>query len=87
MIKVRAHTRSSSYWRRGTSSALLGLVVLLIVVGTLACGDGETKTAGGKRVILLGFDGMDYEVTSRLMAEGRQPNLSRLAEMGGYSPL
>ena len=39
MIKVRAQTRSSSYWRRGTSSALLGLVVLLIVAGTLACGD------------------------------------------------
>ncbi len=87
MIKVRAHTWSSSYWRRGSSTALLGLVVLSLLATTLACGDGESKTAGGKRVIVLGFDGMDYEVASRLMAEGRLPNLSRLAEMGGFSPL
>ena len=34
----------------------------------------------GKRVIVLGFDGMDHAVATRLMAEGKLPNLSRLAE-------
>ncbi|MGB5815324.1 MAG: alkaline phosphatase family protein [Thermoanaerobaculia bacterium] len=87
MIKVKSQTRSSTYWRRGAASAFLGLLVLSLIAGTLACGDGGAKTAGGKRVILLGFDGMDYEVTTRLMAEGRLPNLSRLAEMGSFSSL
>jgi predicted AlkP superfamily phosphohydrolase/phosphomutase len=39
------------------------------------------------RVIILGLDGMDHEVASRLMAEGRLPGLSRLATMGGFAPL
>ena len=79
MIKSRSQTRSSSFWRRRYSSALLGPVILSLLAATLACRGGESKTdGGGKRVILLGFDGMDYEVTTRLMAEGRLPNLSRL---------
>ena len=41
----------------------------------------------GRRVIVLGFDGMDYGVTKRLMAEGRMPNFSRLAQAGSFSPL
>ena len=38
-------------------------------------------------MIVLGLDGMDYELTTRLMAEGRLPGLSRLQEMGGFSAL
>ena len=30
---------------------------------------------------------MDYELTRRFMAEGKLPNLQRLAESGGFSPL
>ncbi len=40
-----------------------------------------------KRVIVLGFDGMDYELTRKLMAEGRMPNFSRLASEGIFQPL
>jgi predicted AlkP superfamily phosphohydrolase/phosphomutase len=39
------------------------------------------------RVIILGLDGLDYDLTSRLMKEGRLPGLSRLAKMGGFSAL
>ena len=88
MTDKKSDTRPTSrLLRRGVLPALLGLAVLSLLAGTLACGGGESKMAGGKRVILLGFDGMDYEVTSRLMAEGRLPNLSRLAEMGGFRSL
>ena len=34
------------------------------------------------RAIVVGFDGMDPDVTERMIAEGRMPNLSRLREMG-----
>jgi predicted AlkP superfamily phosphohydrolase/phosphomutase len=39
------------------------------------------------RVIILGFDGMDYELTRRLMDEGRMPHFSRMAGGGSFSPL
>lgn len=35
-----------------------------------------------RRAIVLGFDGMDPDVSERMMAEGRMPNLARLREMG-----
>jgi predicted AlkP superfamily phosphohydrolase/phosphomutase len=41
----------------------------------------------GKRVIVLGFDGMDYGLTRRLMSEGRLPNFERLARTGTFQPL
>jgi predicted AlkP superfamily phosphohydrolase/phosphomutase len=38
-------------------------------------------------VIVLGFDGMDYDLTREMMAEGRLPHLSRLAAEGTFSSL
>lgn len=55
----------------------------LLVLAT-ACGGSEPV---GHRMIVLGFDGMDYEVTRRMIAEGQLPNLARLAETGTFSPL
>jgi predicted AlkP superfamily phosphohydrolase/phosphomutase len=41
----------------------------------------------GRRVIVLGFDGMDYELTREMMDRGRLPNLARLAGRGSFNPL
>ena len=49
--------------RRG--SAALALVALV------AAGCGGTRASGKPTVIVLGFDGMDYELTKQMMAEGR----------------
>ncbi len=57
---------------------------LMTVMLTLAC-SGES--ASSRRVIVLGFDGMDYQLTSRLMSEGKLPNLQRLATSGSFSAL
>lgn len=54
------------------------------VLSSVACGSPSTA---GPRVIVLGFDGMDHGITERLMAEGRLPNLERLARAGGFGPL
>jgi predicted AlkP superfamily phosphohydrolase/phosphomutase len=59
-------------------------VALWLAILAGACHEPE---AIGKRVLVLGFDGMDYELAGRLMAEGRLPNLARLAEQGGFSAL
>ena len=67
---------------RAAGLGLLALAGVALIAG--ACG---RDAAGGRRVIVLGFDGMDHGVTTRLMAEGRMPNFSRLAEAGGFQPL
>ena len=40
-----------------------------------------------ERAIILGFDGMDPELTERFIAEGRLPNLARLREQGTFRKL
>jgi predicted AlkP superfamily phosphohydrolase/phosphomutase len=55
-------------------------LALLVLAG---CGDAGEQ----RRVIVLGFDGMDYALTRKMMAEGRLPNLARLASSGTFRPL
>ncbi|PYQ22842.1 MAG: hypothetical protein DMF81_10770 [Acidobacteria bacterium] len=61
----------------------LGLAALAAVECGRPGDGGDNRTS----VIILGFDGMDYELTKRMMAEGRLPNLSRLAAQGAFQPL
>ncbi len=64
-------------------------VVIAVAVGlSIGCSDPRLEPeAEGKRVIVLGFDGMDYRLARRFMDDGRMPNLKRLAEMGHFQPL
>ncbi len=65
-----------------TKTALL----IVLLAGTLGCGGGKSGQPG-KRVIVLGFDGMDYAYTKQLMEAGELPNFSKLAAAGGFEPL
>ncbi|MFQ5349199.1 MAG: alkaline phosphatase family protein, partial [Thermoanaerobaculia bacterium] len=76
-------TARSARSHRPTTMAASAMAILGLFVGSCAGPSGEA----GKRVIVLGFDGMDHGVVTRLMDEGRLPNLSRLAEAGGFAPL
>jgi predicted AlkP superfamily phosphohydrolase/phosphomutase len=40
-----------------------------------------------KRVVIVGFDGMDPELASRFMSEGKLPNLTKLRDSGTFRPL
>lgn len=62
------------------SAALLGFLLF-----SLACGEGSGPR--GQRVIVLGFDGMDYSLAKEFMAQGKLPNFSRLAEKGTFTYL
>jgi predicted AlkP superfamily phosphohydrolase/phosphomutase len=62
------------------------LLALMALGATLvACGGSDGPAP--HRVVILGFDGMDYGVTTELMAEGRMPNFARLAAAGSFGPL
>lgn len=50
-----------------------------------ACGKSHRRDVPS--VVVLGFDGMDHELTTKLLAEGKLPNLARLAKQGGFQPL
>ena len=70
-------------WPRwGGLAGALALAALFV-----GCGGGGGGVASGPRIVVLGFDGMDHGLTTKLMAEGRLPALSRLAERGTFSPL
>ena len=61
------------------------LALAVVALGAVhSCGRGDTSS---QRVVVLGFDGMDYRVTRELMANGRMPNFSRVAAAGAFSPL
>ena len=40
-----------------------------------------------KRVVVLGLDGLDHGLTSRLLDEGKLPNLARLRDTGNFNSL
>ncbi len=69
-------------------------VVALFVCGALLFSVGCTSTKTTKparrsteRVFVMGFDGMDPTLTSKFMAEGKLPNLQKLANAGTYRTL
>ncbi len=43
--------------------------------------------AADKKIIILGFDGMDAVLTQQYLERGLLPNFQRLADIGSYSPL
>ncbi|NJL26526.1 MAG: hypothetical protein HC897_00960 [Thermoanaerobaculia bacterium] len=69
---------------RALRSSVVAASILFSVVG---CGGGEPDGAQGRRVVVLGFDGMDYELTKQYIEDGRLPNFARLAGQGSFHPL
>ena len=47
----------------------------------------SSNSKAAKKVIVLGFDGMDPVLSEKMMAQGLLPNLDRLRQNGGYKPL
>jgi predicted AlkP superfamily phosphohydrolase/phosphomutase len=65
-----------------SGQALAAVVALLLVVA--GCGQ---RRAEGPRVIVLGFDGLDYDVTRQMISAGKMPAFARLAASGMFAPL
>ena len=53
----------------------------------LRAAPGPGDGTGGRKVILLGFDGVDYGIARKFMEEGALPNLKALTEQGAFLPL
>ncbi|MBM4268405.1 MAG: hypothetical protein FJ144_17640 [Deltaproteobacteria bacterium] len=57
---------------------------LFALVLTASCGKAPPDQPG---IFVLGVDGMDPVILSRLMEEGKMPNFKKMAESGGYQDL
>jgi len=56
--------------------------------GLSGCGGARRLAgAGGRKALILGFDGMDPGLLRSLIDGGHAPNLAKLARMGGFKPL
>ena len=63
-------------------------VALATVVGWGAsCGKEPAPRAFSRRLVILGFDGVDPKLLSRWMDEGKLPKLRELASKGDFRPL
>jgi predicted AlkP superfamily phosphohydrolase/phosphomutase len=69
------------------SRVLRVLLAALLVSAAVAAGCGDGRSGTGRRVFVLGFDGLDYDLTRQLMAAGRLPAFARLASQGTFAPL
>jgi predicted AlkP superfamily phosphohydrolase/phosphomutase len=63
-------------------------LILVICIGSSAvsCSSKRSSTYWQKMVV-LGFDGMDPDLVTKWMDDGKLPNLKRLAGQGGLYPL
>jgi len=64
-------------------AVLLGLVA----IGGCRSTSVAKADAESQKVIVLGFDGLDYELVKELMEAGKMPNFSKVAASGSFTPL
>jgi predicted AlkP superfamily phosphohydrolase/phosphomutase len=59
------------------------VVACALAASLVSCGRAQRPQRFTQKVVILGFDGMDPRLTERWMAEGKLPNMARLAAQGG----
>ncbi|MBU1023084.1 alkaline phosphatase family protein, partial [bacterium] len=72
---------------------ILPHTLLVLFIGILSlmlsgcAGEPSMREDIKQKIIVLGFDGMDSDLTAQFMAEGKLPNFSRLQAQGCFYPL
>ena len=75
-----------SFRNRVRAASVIACCVLS--VGLLAsCGRARGGTSGSRKMIIPGIDGLDPDLLTKFMAEGKMPNFARLAEQGSFRKL
>lgn len=82
MAEYKKITRRQ-FLKQSTTTA----AVLTAGIGPKLAYAGGRKKRCGKKVIVLGIDGMDPVLSEKMMKAGQLPNFSKLAELGGYRRL
>src|SRR5438445_619150 len=53
----------------------------------LSCGHARGGAVASRKLIILGVDGLDPDLLTKFMAEGKMPNFARLAGQGSFRRL
>lgn len=66
----------------------LTAAIVIILATTWACGGSAPRREGsGRKLVILGFDGMDPDLVREFIAAGQLPNLARVMKTGGLYDL
>jgi predicted AlkP superfamily phosphohydrolase/phosphomutase len=80
-------TRGPGRWFFRAPAAGAAAALVMAIAATLAIAGCQSRPAGGRKVIVLGLDGLDYDVTRQMIESGLMPGLAKLAAAGGFAPL
>ncbi len=69
------------------TGVILVLILAAAAASAVSCGARKSSGVSGPKLVILGFDGMDPDLVRRYMAEGRLPNMAKLAAQGGLTDL
>ncbi len=72
---------------RRNAGHVLGAALVLALVVAVVAGACTRRPTAGRKVIVLGFDGLDYTLTRQMIDSGRLPGFQRLATTGGFAAL
>ena len=59
----------------------------VLLLAQICCSSGGDNAVVGRRVLVLGLDGLDHGIVTRMLAAGQLPHLARLARQGGFARL
>lgn len=69
-------------------SEIVFLIFLIFFVIASGCSESKgSAEIGDRKVMVVGFDGMDPQILKKLVGEGKLPNFERLIETGDFKPL
>jgi predicted AlkP superfamily phosphohydrolase/phosphomutase len=72
-----------TFLKRTAAVAAVGAAGAGIYLGSV----NRVSRAAGKKVIIIGIDGMDPRLSESMMRDGHLPNLAKMRATGGFSPL
>jgi predicted AlkP superfamily phosphohydrolase/phosphomutase len=81
----RPTSPGSGFDRRSFVKLLAGGAAAASLPFPLGC--HSASSAGGRKVIVLGLDGLDPKIVKALIDTGRAPNFKKLSEIGSFTPL
>lgn len=103
LVVFPTHDQALAYVGPGAGFAVLSSFLMIFIAFLLAIinliswplryfwrllrGKNAYKKARVKRVIILGLDGLDHQLTEQFMAEGKLPNFQKLRNEGRFAPL
>src|SRR5579859_240417 len=84
---TNTHPTRRAFLKRGAALAAAGVTAGAAGAGYYLGSVRRVSRSAGKKVIIIGIDGMDPRLSESMMREGLLPNLAKMRAAGGFSPL